>query len=146
MEKTLAEALASMDGRFGCDSLIALATVENGRPAVRAVNAYYADGAFYVITHGLSNKMRQLRENPAAAVCGDWFTGEGTGESIGHPRAPENRELMDKLRAIFAAWYDNGHIDENDPNTCILRIRLKEGVLFSHGTRYAIDFMENRLK
>lgn len=146
MEKTIAHALAIMDERFGRDSLIALATAESGRPAVRAVNAYYENGAFYIITHGLSNKIRQLKENPAAAVCGDWFTGKGEGESIGHPRAPENEELMGKLRAVFAEWYDNGHVDENDPNTCILRIRLCEGVLFSHGTRYDIDFTGNRLK
>ena len=146
MEKSFPDALAIMEARFGCDSLIALATVEEGRPAVRAVNAYYEDGAFYIITHGLSNKMRQLGANPAAALCGEWFTGEGMGENIGHPRAQENRELMDKLHAAFAELYDNGHVDENDPNTCILRIRLREGVLFSHGTRYDIDFINGRLK
>ena len=47
---------------------------------------------------------------------------------------------MDILRAAFAAWYDNGHTNEADPNTCLLKIRLTDGVLFSDGTRYEIDF------
>ena len=43
-------------------------------------------------------------------------------------------------RRAFAAWYDNGHTNERDPNTCLLKIKLTDGVLFSHGTRYDIDF------
>jgi hypothetical protein len=29
---------------------------------------------------------------------------------------------------------------ESDLNTCILRIKLTDGLLFNHGTRYDIDF------
>lgn len=131
-----------MAERFGKDSLISLATVDEGQPWVRTVNSYYEDGSFYVITHALSNKMRQLAANPAAAIAGDWFTGRGTGENLGHPADPANAAIMEKLRTAFAAWYGNGHTDEGDPNTCILRIRLQNGVLFSHGTRYDLDFTE----
>jgi general stress protein 26 len=128
-----------MAERFGKDSLIALATVEEGQPWVRTVNSYYEDGSFYVITHALSNKMRQIATNPSVAISGDWFTGRGTGENLGRPTDPANTVLMAKLRKAFASWYENGHTDESDPNTCILRIRLKSGVLFSHGTRYGAD-------
>ena len=134
------QAAAVMNDRFGKDSLIALATVENGRPFVRTVDAYYEDGSFYVITHALSNKMRQLEKEPAAAICGDWFTGEGTGEDMGWLLAEQNLALAGKLKAAFSAWYGNGHIDEADRNTRILRIRLSHGVLFDHGARYDIDF------
>ena len=48
--------------------------------------------------------------------------------------------MADKLRAAFAEWYANGHTNEADPNTIILRIRLTDGVLFHHGTRYDITF------
>ena len=47
---------------------------------------------------------------------------------------------METLRKAFAAWYTNGDVDESSPHTCILRVRLANGVLFSHGTRYDIDF------
>ena len=129
-----------LDRRFGCDSLIALATADGGVPSVRTVNAYYEDGSFYVVTYALSNKMLQIGRNPAVAICGEWFTAHGVGESLGHILAPENAGLADKLRAAFAEWYGNGHVNESDPNTCILRIRLTDGVLFSDGTRYDIDF------
>ncbi len=49
---------------------------------------------------------------------------------------------MSKLRAVFAKWYDNGHTDENDPNTCLLRVRLSGGVLFHDGKEYVIDLTE----
>lgn len=140
MEKLSAITRAHMDERFGHDNLIALATAEDGMPSVRAVNAYYENGAFYVITHAKSNKMRQLEKNPAAAICGDWFTARGVGESIGHPHDACNAALTEKLRAAFASWYDNGHMNEAAPDTCILRIRLTDGVLMHHGTRYEIDF------
>ena len=47
--------------RFGKDTTIALATAENGTPYVRYVNAYYEHGAFYIITHAHSNKMRHIK-------------------------------------------------------------------------------------
>lgn len=45
-----------------------------------------------------------------------------------------------KLRNAFATWIDNGHNNFEDENTCILCIQLTDGILFSHGTRYDIDF------
>lgn len=75
---------ALMDERFGCDSLIALATVDGDSPAVRTVNAYYENGSFYTVTHALSGKMQHIAVNPKVAICGDWFTAHGVGESMGH--------------------------------------------------------------
>lgn len=143
-EKLPQAALDVMNERFGKDSLIALATLDGERPSVRNVNALYEDGAFYVITHALSGKMKQIALNPAVAVSGEWFTGHGVGENIGHLCAEQNLAIAAKLRAAFAAWYGNGHINEADPNTCILRVRLTDGVLFSHGTRYDLDFGPGR--
>jgi len=132
------EAREIMDMRFGCDSLIALATVDGSVPSVRAVNAYYEDGCFYVVTHAQSGKMKQIAVNPAVGICGEWFTGHGVGESLGHVLREENAEMMSKLRAVFDEWYSNGHVDESDPDTILLRVRLTDGVLLSHGTRYEI--------
>lgn len=131
---------AILSERFGKDSLIALATVSDGIPHVRTVNAVYIDGSFYVVTYALSGKMKQIEQEPTVAISGDWFTAHGIGENLGHVLLPQNEEVMTVLRNAFAAWYDNGHTNESDPNTCLLKIRLTDGVLFSHGTRYDIDF------
>lgn len=140
MEKLSPTTETILQDRFGCDNLLALATTSGTTPYVRAVNAYYEAGAFYVITCATSDKMKQIRENPTVAICGDWFTGHGIGENIGWIRKSVHMELADKLRTVFAEWYDNGHVDENDPDTVILRIRLTDGILYHHGTRYDIDF------
>lgn len=131
---------AIIQERFGKDSLIALATVDGDIPAVRTVNTVYIDGAFYVVTYALSGKMKQIAKNPTVAICGDWFTAHGVGENLGHVLLEENQNIMEKLRTAFSAWYNNGHTNEADPNTCLLKIRLTDGVLFSHGTRYDIEF------
>lgn len=134
------KALEIMDDRFKRDSLIALATLNNGTPSVRTVNSYYENGSFYTITHALSNKMKQIEINPAVAICGEWFTGHGKGKNLGYICDEKNKDIADKLRTVFAEWYSNGHTDESDINTIILEIKLTDGVLLSHGTRYDIDF------
>lgn len=141
-EKLSKESEAILIERFGRDSIIALATVEEGMPDVRNVNAYYENGAFYVITYGLSNKMRQIEKSPLVAVAGDWFTAHGRAENLGYFGKRENADMADKLRKVFAEWIDNGHNNFEDENTCILCIRLTDGLLFSHGTRYDIEFGE----
>lgn len=132
MEKILLE-------RFGQDSIIALATAANRVPYVRSVDAFYQNGAFFVLTHALSGKMQQIAENPVVAISGDWFTARGTGENLGWFGSEENAALAEKMRSVFAAWINNGHSNLDDPNTIILRIRLTHAVLFSHGTRYEFD-------
>ena len=134
-----------MNERFGQDTLLSVATVDNGIPYVRTVNGYYENGSFYIITYALSNKMKQIKKFPDVAVCGEWFSGHGIGENMGYILKKENEEIANKLKKVFAAWYTNGHTDENDINTCILRIKLIDGVLFSNGKKYDIDFTCNKL-
>ena len=132
-----------MAERFGRDTVIAVATVENGIPYVRNVNAYYEDGAFYVITYALSNKMRQIEKSPVVAISGDWFTGHGKGGDLGYFGKKENKDMAEKLRRAFYTWIDNGHNDFDDENTRILCIRLTDGVLSSQGVRYDIDVTDD---
>ena len=134
------EAQTIMNERFGKDSLLALATAADNVPSVRTVNAYYEDGAFYVITYARSGKMQQIASNPVVAICGEWFTAQGRGENLGWFGRPENKDVADKLTRAFADWINNGHNNFADENTIILKIQLAHGVLFSHGTRYDIDF------
>jgi len=134
------KALEIMNERFGQDTLISLATVDGNIPSVRIINSYYDNGCFYSITYALSKKMKQIEANPIVAVCGEWFTAHGVAKNLGYICDEKNSEIAEKLRKAFSAWYSNGHINESDPNTIILCIRLTDGVLFSHGTRYDIDF------
>lgn len=136
-EETVPAILAE---RFGKDSLIALATVEDGVPYVRTVDGYYDDGAFYVLTHAHSGKMKQIENNPVVAISGEWFTAHGTGMNLGWFGKEENARIANKMKTVFAQWIYNGHNNFADENTCILRIDLTDGVLFSNGTRYDIDF------
>lgn len=124
--------------RFGRDTIIALATAENGMPYVRYVNAYYENGAFYIITHARSNKMRHLKSNPVVAIAGEWFTAHGEGVSLGYFGKEENCVIAEKLKKVFAEWIDNGHTDFDDENTIILRVELTDGLLLSHGTKYEL--------
>lgn len=143
MEKLSAVTEQIMLERFGKDSLISLATTENNVPYVRTVNSFYEDGAFYVLTYALSGKMKQIEKNPVVAIAGDWFTAHGNGVNLGWFGKEDNAEIAEKMKAVFAEWIDNGHNNFEDENTCILKIELTEGVLFSHGTRYEIDFTED---
>lgn len=140
MEKLTKEAEAILLQRFGKDSLIALATAIDNIPHVRSVDAFYDDGAFYVLTHGLSRKMKQIEQNPTVALAGEWFTAHGKGVNLGYFGKPENSYIASKMKQAFSAWIDNGHNNFDDVNTCILCIQLTDGVLFSNGRCYEIDF------
>ncbi len=136
MNKINQEAEKIMVERFGKDSIIALATIENEVPYVRYVNAYYENGAFYVITYALSNKIKHIENNPTVAIAGEWFTAHGKGTNLGYFGKKENAAIAGKLKSAFAEWIDNGHNNFDDENTIILRVELTDGLLFSHGTRY----------
>ena len=138
--KISAEAEKVMMERFGKDSIIALATTVDNKPYVRQVDSYYERGSFYVLTYGLSNKMKQIEKNPFVAIAGEWFTANGKGINLGYFGKKENTEIANKMKSVFAEWIDNGHNNFEDENTCILRIDLTDGVLMSDGTRYDIDF------
>ena len=134
------EASKILKERFGKDTIIALATVNGNIPCVRNVNAYYEEGAFYIITYALSNKIKEIEYNPAVAIAGDWFTAHGIGINLGYFGKEENRQIADKLKRAFAGWIENGHNHFEDENTIILCVKLTDGLLLSHGTRYEITF------
>ncbi len=123
--------------RFSTDSLVSVATVdETGKPWVRIVDAVYIDGAFYTITNSATNKMKHITRNPVVGICGEWFSGHGKAESLGYIRNEENIDLAYKLRNAFASWYNNGHTDEGDVNTIILKIIVTDGIVYKDGKRF----------
>lgn len=146
------EAMKLLDEKLGDkDGLISLSTIalEPGdggkcRPAARLVDAYYENGAFYTVTYATSGKMRQIAQNPEVAVCiiVENFTADGIGENLGWVCDEKNAAMMTKLRTIFADWYYEANNDE-DRNTCLLRIRLTKGLWNDahKGIKNEIDFI-----
>ena len=139
MLKMEQEAEAIMAQRFGKDTVLALATALGETPHVRSVNAYYENGAFYIVTDSRSQKMAQIQQNPRVAVAGEWFTGHGHAEDQGPFDRGENRDIANTLRQAFASWLLNGHTDPSAEETHILRVTLRDGLLLSHGTRYVLE-------
>lgn len=140
MEKRNTTIEKIMTERFGKDCIIALATAEDNIPYVRGVNAFYKNGAFYVMIHTMSNKVRQIEKNPNVSVSGKWFTSQGTAKNIGAFHKPENLEIAEKLKTVFADWLKNSGTDLTDQNVCILCVKLTKGIVSAQGKRYEIDF------
>lgn len=146
------EAMKNLDEKLGNkDGLISLSTIslESGadgrsRPAARLVNAYYEDGAFYITSYATTKKMREIAQNPEVSICiiVENFTADGIGENLGWVCDEKNTEIMVKVREIFAEWYKSANNDE-DPNTCLLKIRLTKGLWNDPhaGLRKEIDFV-----
>ena len=100
MEKLSKEAEKIMIERFGKDCIIALATTENSKPYVRSVNSFYESGSFYILTYGLSNKMKQIAKNPNVAISGYWFTANGKGINLGYFGKKENTSCLIKASSF----------------------------------------------
>lgn len=148
--KLLNEQVGNKDGLISL-STIALEPGADGRsrPAARLVDVYYEDGAFYTVTYATSNKMLQIAQNPEVAICVivENFTADGIGENLGWVCDEKNTEMMAKLRVIFAAWYNEANNDD-DPNTCLLRIRLTKGLWNDphKGIKTEIDFVNKTVR
>ena len=61
---------------------------------------------------------------------------------IGNPLDENNKEIRKELRKAFCAFYDK-HVNEDDNNTCILKIDLNDALVFAHNYKYVIDFKNN---
>lgn len=126
-----------LNERFSKDSLMSLATVNsNGVPSVRTIDTIYHEGSFYTITYALSNKMKDIENNNIVAISGEWFSAHAIAENLGHIKLDANKKIANKLRNAFSLWYGNGHINEDDINTIILKIKLTDGIIFKDGNKY----------
>jgi len=133
--------------KFGDDNFISITTTDGTRVFTRVVNACYEDGAFYTVTNAISNKMKHIEKNPIVAVfcggdIGTYINAHGVGENMGHVLAEKNAAMMEKLRKAFFRWYTDGDVNESDPNTCLLRISLTDGMLSVDFVPENINFAE----
>lgn len=133
------EAVAIMKDMYGRDVPMPLATVNGDRANIRVVDVYYKENSFYIATYGLSNKMKEIDKNPNVALNHNLFVAHGIGKNIGHPLEEHNRDLREELKQVFVSFYDK-HVDEGDSNTCILKITLKDALVFANDYKYFINF------
>ncbi|MBD7912836.1 pyridoxamine 5'-phosphate oxidase family protein [Clostridium cibarium] len=133
------ESLNIMKELYGHDVAMPLATVNNREANIRTVNAYYKDKSFYITTYALSNKMKEIVSNPYVALNHNLFVAHGIGKNIGNPLDENNKDIREDLRKVFCAFYDK-HVNENDINTCILKIDLSDAIVFANNYKYTIDF------
>lgn len=132
-------AMDALDELFSKDCIFALATTNTSRPAVRSVDTYYEDGAFYIVTSANSAKVRDFEICNKVAMCSQAYRFEGLARNIGHPLAAENSVIREKLIQVFAPWYFK-HNNENDSAMCYVKIELQHGFFYKDGTGYNIDF------
>lgn len=134
------KALILMDELFGKDCIFALATIREGKPEVRNVDAYYTDGAFWVVTYAASRKAKAVEASHDIEMCRDSFSFTGKAVNAGHPLNEENAEIRKKLIKAFEPWYFK-HNDENDTGMCYLKIIPERGFIYGGGMGYKIDFI-----
>lgn len=139
MDNFFGEAVEGIELMYGKDTVMSLATVNQDKANVRAINAYFRENAFYITTYLLSNKMREILKNPNVALNHNLFVAHGIGENIGNPLDKQNKKLRDELKSVFFKFYDR-HVDEHDENTCILRVLLTDALFFTNNYKYYIDF------
>ncbi len=144
MEKTrpnFEEALEAMGRLYGQDVPMSLATADGDKPNVRVIDVYFLDGAFYAVTYLKSSKMLEIEKNPHVALNHMLFVARGEAENIGHPLAEGNEALRAELMRAFYKFYSR-HVDEGDPNTCILKIAPAWALVFANDFKYIVNFQE----
>lgn len=127
---------------FGRDYTFVLATAQNNIPSQRVVDTYYSNGAFWIVTYALSNKVKEISANPHVSLCNTFHGFSGKAYYMGHPLNEDNKEIRQKLIKAFEPWYF-AHNNEADENMCYLKIEPEQGFFHKDGTGYKVNFLDN---
>ena len=98
-----------------------MATARENVPSQRVVDACYMGGAFWVVTHGRSAKVREMKANPCVSLCSSFHTFKCKAHFMGHPLLPASQAAREALAGAFEPWHFACN-DEGDSNLCYLRI------------------------
>lgn len=138
--------MANMDELFSKDCIFALATTNENKPSVRMIDTYYEDGVFYIVTYAQSTKVKELETNEKVALCNNKaYRFEGIAHNIGHPLAPENSTIREKLIQAFEPWYFK-HNNEKDKDMCYIKIEIQNGFFYKDNIGYKVDFKNSRVE
>jgi general stress protein 26 len=133
------ESLMVMKELYGHDVAMSLATVRDGKPNARFVDVYYKDKCFYITSYALSHKVKEIAVNPNVSLNHNLFVAHGLAYNIGNPLEPANKELREELKQAFISFYEK-HVNEQDPNTCIIKVEHADALVFANNYKYYIDF------
>jgi len=138
------QSLHDLNQIFGKDIQYALSTIDQDKPCVRIVDGFFFNGSIYITSYALARKVFHINSNKNVALCYKLNTFQGVCTNIGHPLKEENRDIREKLKSVFYLFYDK-HVDENDLNTCILKVDLSFAVMFAKDQKYHLDFHSKKV-
>lgn len=137
---TYEKSLTVLTELFARDCTFSLATAKDNVPSLRVVDTYYQDGAFWIVTYGMSHKVQDILSNPHVALCNGFYSFTGLAHHAGHPLKEQNKAIRETLIREFAPWYF-AHNNEQDENMCYVRVDLTAGFFCKDGTGYKVDFV-----
>ena len=121
---------------------IVFATSTERGVAARTVAAAYVGGKVCFATFDKSAKCEQIRRNPNVALCLGAVQISGTAAVTGGGELPENKTIMDALRAVFPI------IDEyaSMPGMVIVSVTPEAGAFMPPGSKdmFALDFVKKQ--
>ncbi len=130
---------------FSKDTVFALATIGDKFPSVRMIDAYYEEGYFYIITHGGTQKAKDIEANPLVALTKDMHRFAGRAENLGHPFKPENRDIRLKLKeAVKDRLFKRD--DQSDEDLIILKVKVINGFFYQDDIGYDVNFEDQTLE
>ncbi len=124
---------------FSKDTVFALATIGNKLPSVRMIDTYYENGYFYIITHGETQKAKDIAVNSSVALTKDMHRFVGKAVNLGHPFKPENRDIRLKLKEAVRDRIFNRD-DEFDEDLIILKVKVQTGFFYKDDVGYDVNF------
>lgn len=139
------QCLEIMTNLFSKDFPFNFATAKGNMPAVRVVDTYYDNEAFWIVTYSKSNKVIEIESNPNAALCSNLYSFKGKAFNVGHPLKESNKRIREKLIKVFESWYFI-HNDENDENMCYVKFVPESGFFYKDGTGYKVNYVNKEVK
>lgn len=77
-------------------------------------------------------------------MCDQMHSFSGVATNLGHPLAPENVLIRERLIQVFEQWYF-AHNNEADSNMCYLKVDPRKGFFNSDGVGYKVDFVKQEV-